>query len=78
MNVVNAKNQEEINIAFLEYLKTTKENFYKRQLKEYEGLSEDRYTYTGSCDFMLTALAKILNIDKNLLIDSKFIDTNLL
>lgn len=78
MNVVNAKNQEEINIAFVEYLKTTKENFYKRQLKEYEGLSEDRYTYTGSCDFMLTALAKMLNIDKNLLIDSKFIDTNLL
>lgn len=78
MNVVNAKTQEEINKTFVEYLKTTKESFYKRQLKEYEKLGEDRYTYTGSCDFMLTALAKMLNIDKNLLIDSKFIDTNLL
>lgn len=78
MNVVNAKNQEEINAAFVEYLKTTKENFYKRQLKEYEKLSEDRYTYTGSCDFMLTALAKMLKIDKNLLEDSKFLDKDLI
>jgi hypothetical protein len=77
MNVVNAKNQVEINDAFVEYLKTTKESFYKRQLKEYEGLDEDRYTYTGSCDFMLTALAKMLKIDKNLLEDSKFIDIDL-
>lgn len=78
MNVVNAKNQEEINTAFVEYLKTTKEGFYKKQLKEYDRIGEDRYTYTGSCDFMLTALAKMMNIDKNLLIDSKFIDINLL
>lgn len=78
MNVVNARNQEEINTAFVEYLKTTKESFYKRQLKEYERLSEDRYIYTGSCDFMLTALAKMLKIDKNLLENSKFIDIDLI
>lgn len=78
MNVVNARNQEEINTAFVEYLKTTKESFYKRQLKEYERLSEDRYTYTGLCDFMLTALAKMLKIDKNLLENSKFIDIDLI
>lgn len=78
MSVVNAKNQEEINTAFVEYLKTTKESFYKRQLKEYDRIGEDSYIYTGSCDFMLTALAKMLNIDKNLLVDSKFIDINLL
>lgn len=78
MNVVNARNQEEINTAFVEYLKTTKESFYKRQLKEYERLSEDRYTYTGSCDFMLTALAKMLKIDKKILEDSKFIDIDLI
>lgn len=78
MNVVNAKNQVEINDAFVEYLKTTKESFYKRQLKEYDRLGEDRYTYTGSCDFMLTALAKMLNIDKSLLENSKFINIDLM
>lgn len=78
MNVVNAKNQEEINNTFIEYLKTAKEGFYKRQLKEYDRIDEDRYTYTGSCDFMLTALAKMLNIDKCLLEDSKFIAIDLI
>ena len=78
MNIVNAKNQEEINNTFIEYLKTAKEGFYKRQLKEYDRIGEDRYTYTGSCDFMLTALAKMLNIDKCLLKDSKFIDIDLI
>lgn len=78
MNVVNAKNQEEINTTFVEYLKTTKERFYKRQLKEYDRIGEDRYTYTGSCDFMLTALAKMLNINKGLLEDSKFIAIDLI
>lgn len=78
MNVVNAKNQEEINNTFIEYLKTAKEGFYKRQLKEYDRIGEDRYTYTGSCDFMLTALAKMLNIDKCLLEDSKFIAIDLI
>lgn len=77
MNVVNAKNQEEINNTFIEYLKTTKERFYKRQLKEYDRIGENRYTYTGSYDFMLTALAKMLNIDKGLLEDSKFIAIDL-
>ena len=78
MNVVNAKNQDEINTAFVEYLKTTKESFYKRQLKEYDRIGEERYTYTGSYDFMLTALAKMLNIDKSLLEDSKFIAIDLI
>lgn len=78
MNVVNAKNQEEINNTFIEYLKTTKERFYKRQLKEYDRIGENRYTYTGSYDFMLTALAKMLNIDKGLLEDSKFIAIDLI
>lgn len=78
MNVVNTKNQEEINNTFIEYLKTAKEGFYKRQLKEYDRIGEDRYTYTGSCDFMLTALAKMLNIDKCLLEDSKFIAIDLI
>ena len=78
MNVVNAKNQEEINNAFIEYLKTTKEGFYKRQLKEYDRIGEDRYTYTGSCDFMFTALAKMLKVDKSLLEDSKFIAIDLI
>ncbi len=78
MNVVNAENQDEKNTAFIEYLKTTKESFYKRQLKEYERIGEDRYTYTGSYDFMLTALAKMLNIDKSLLEDSKFIAIDLI
>ena len=35
-------------------------------------------TYTGSYDFMLTALAKMLNIDKSLLEDSKFIAIDLI
>ena len=78
MNIVNAKNQEERNIAFVEYLNTVKEKFYRKQLKEYEEISEDRYTYTGSCDFMLTALAKLFKIDKKLLEKSKFIAADLL
>ena len=49
-----------------------------RLLKEYERIGENRYTYIGSFDFKLTAIAKILDIDKGLLKDSKFIAVDLI
>ena len=47
-------------------------------LAEKEEIGEERYTYTRSFDFKLTAIAKILDINKNILKELKFIASDLL
>ena len=78
MNVINSNNTEIRNQEFKKYLNEVKTKHYNRLLKEYEKADEGKYTYLGTFDFKLTALAKILDIDKNILKDSKFIATDLL
>lgn len=78
MNVINSNNTEIRNQEFKKYLDEVKTKHYNRLLKEYEKVDEGKYTYLGTFDFKLTALAKILDIDKKLLKDSKFIADDLL
>lgn len=74
MNVINSDKSKE----FINYLDNIKTKYYNRLLKEYERIGENRYTYIGSYDFKLTAIAKILEIDKELLKNSKFIAIDLI
>ena len=46
--------------------------------KNYNVVIHARYTYTGSFDYRLTAVAKILNLNKEALAESKFIAADLL
>lgn len=78
MKAINASSIEESTNEFINYLNNVKEKYYKRFMKHYEKIEEDSYTYTGSYDFRLTAIAKILGIDKNKLKDSKFIAVDLM
>ena len=78
MNSINSNNTESKNQEFKKYLDEVKTKHYNRLLKEYEKVEEGQYTYLGSFDFKLTALAKILDIDKELIKDSKFIALDLL
>lgn len=78
MKAINAATQEERTAEFAKFLNTEKEKHYKRLLKHYEEIGEERYVYTGSYDFRLTALAKVLIIDKAAIADSKFIASDLL
>lgn len=63
---------------FIKFLKEIKQKHYNRLIKYYESIEEDRYTYTGSFDYRLTAVAKILNLNKEALAESKFIAADLL
>ncbi len=78
MNVINSDSIEGKNQEFVDFLNNVKTKYYNRLLKEYERIGENRYTYIGSFDFKLTAIAKILDIDKGLLKDSKFIAVDLI
>ena len=78
MNVINANDLDNKNEEFLNFLNNVKSEYYNRLLKLYENISENKYIYTGSFDFKLTAIAKILGIDKNLLMNSKFIADDLI
>ena len=78
MNAINSDSIEIRNQEFVNFLNNVKNKYYERLLKEYKRIGEDRYTYTGSFDFKLTAIAKILGIDKNLLKDLKFIADDLI
>lgn len=78
MQAINAPTQDERSTQFVKFLETEKEKHYQRLLKHYEEVGEERYTYTGSFDFRLTALAKALGIPKDALASSKFIAADLL
>lgn len=76
--VINENEPKVRNELFLTYLNTTKDKYHKKMMKYYDKLTENRYTYVGSYDFVLTAVAKILEIDKELLKDNKYIAYDLL
>ena len=78
MNVINANSKKEMSSEFINYLQSEKEKYYRRFVNHYKKIDEDRYTYTGSYDFRLTAIAKILGIDKEILRSSKFIAVDLM
>lgn len=78
MKVINADSIETKNKELKKFLKEEKERHYQKILKYYDEIGENRYIYTGSFDFKLTAVAKILDIDKSILENSKFIAIDLL
>ena len=78
MKAIHADGRRERTVEFMKYLKSVKEKHYKRLLKHYEEIGEQRYVYTGSYDFRLTAVAKVLGIDKDAVADSKFIAVDLM
>ena len=78
MRAIHADDQETRTAEFVNFIKTVKETYYQRLLQYYERIGEDRYTYTGSYDFRLTAVAKVLGINQNALSDSKSIAADLL
>lgn len=57
---------------------TVKDKHHRKLVKYYESLAEDRYTYTGATDIVLTAVAKALALDTSALCDSKYIASDLL
>ena len=61
-----------------ETLNTVKDKQHRKLVKYYESLAEDRYTYTGATDIVLTAVAKALALDMSALCDSKYIASDLL
>lgn len=78
MDVINSSSIDDKNSEFKKYLDDIKEKHYNKLLNYYKKIGEDRWDYIGTFDFRLTALAKILEIDKDILKDSKFIATDLL
>jgi len=78
VDVFNAKDVDTRTEKFVEYLTKVKEKHYKYLLKHYDEVGEERYTYYGSQCFKLTALAKILEIDKTKIASSRFIADDLL
>lgn len=77
LDVINSPKSQQT-LLFVKFLKEIKEKHYKRVLKAYEKLSEEQYTYIGSFDFRLTAVAKALELDKEQLEGSMFIAVDLL
>ncbi len=77
VDIYNAPDAEKTNL-FLKHLNVIKDKHHKRLVKYYESLDEDRYTYVGTYDFVLTAVAKALNLDKSRLCDSIYIAADLL
>ena len=78
MKAIRAEDKAIRTAEFVNFLETVKESHYRRLLKYYEKIGEDRYTYIGSYDFRITAVAKVLEIDKAAIADSKFIAADLL
>lgn len=77
IDVVNAPRDEQTKL-FLKFLKEVKEKHYKRLINSCKKTSEEQYTYVGSFDYRLTAVAKALELDKKQLEDSIFIAADLL
>ena len=77
VDVYNAPGAERTDL-FLKHLNTVKDKHHRKLVKYYETLAEDRYTYTGATDIVLTAVAKALELDKSALCDSKYIAFDLL
>ena len=77
VDVCNASLNERTDL-FVKHLAAVKGKHHKRLLKNYEEIGENRYVYAGSYDFLLTAFAKALQMDKEKLEPSIFIATDLL
>ena len=77
VDVYNAPDAERTDL-FLRHLNTVKDKHHRKLVKYYESLAEDRYTYTGATDIVLTAVAKALALDMSALCDSKYIASDLL
>lgn len=77
VDIYNSSEAERTDL-FLKHLNTVKDKHHRRLVKYYETLDEDRYTYVGAGDFVLTAVAKALELDKSRLCDSKYIASDLL
>lgn len=77
VDVYNAPDAERTDL-FLRHLNTVKDKHHRKLVKYYESLAEDRYTYTGATDIVLTAVAKALALDMSALCDSKYISSDLL
>ena len=77
VDVYNAPEAERTDL-FLKHLNTVKDKHHRKLVKYYETLAEDRYTYSGAVDIVLTAVAKALKLDKSVLCDSKYMASDLL
>ena len=77
VDVCNASLNERTDL-FVKHLAAVKGKHHKRLLKNYEEIGENRYVYAGSYDFLLTAFAKALQMNKEKLEPSIFIAKDLL
>lgn len=77
VDIYNAPKEERTGL-FLKHLNNVKDKHHRKLVKYYETLAEDRYTYTGAVDIVLTAVAKALELDKAALCDSKYMASDLL
>lgn len=77
MNAITTEDKSARNSAFKDYLEKEKTKFYNRYCNDLEkrGLNNN---YCGSFDYVLTAISKILDIDRGILKESKFIAFDLL
>jgi|GEM_PF-6805784 len=78
IEAIQAENPQERSKKFVEYLEKVKEKHYKNLLSHYEKIGENRYSYGGAQCFKLTALAKMLEVDKEEIANSRFIANDLL
>ena len=78
VDVINTEDKEVRSRRFAEHLEKVKEKHYRMMLRYYDEVDEDGHLYTGAQSFELTALAKILEVDKEQIADSKFIAEDLL
>ena len=79
MNVFSADSMEQKNKEFKKYLDEVKTKYYNKIVKEFEmKMNDDGTEFVEIIDFKLTAIAKILKIDRNFIADSKFIARDLL
>lgn len=79
MNVFSADSMEHKNKEFKKYLDEVKTKYYNKIVKEFEmKMNDDGPEFVETIDFKLTAIAKILKIDRDFIADSKFIASDLL
>ena len=79
MNVFSADSMEQKNKEFKKYLDEVKTKYYNKIAKEFEiKMNDDGPEFVEIIDFKLTAIAKMLKIDRNFIADSKFIASDLL
>ncbi len=79
MNVFSADSMEQKNKEFKKYLDEVKTKYYNKIVKEFEmKMNDDGPEFVETIDFKLTAIAKILKIDRDFIADSKFIASDLL